>query len=48
MDFSEDDECRALRETVRAWTRRPMVESTPDTLERDACNLARQLETRDR
>ena len=43
MDFSEDDEFRALRGTVRAWTRRPMVESTPDTLERDACNLARQL-----
>ncbi|HSK31307.1 MAG TPA: acyl-CoA dehydrogenase family protein [Candidatus Limnocylindria bacterium] len=45
MDFLRDAQERALRETLHAWTRRnPLsVEPAPETLERDASDLARQL-----
>jgi acyl-CoA dehydrogenase len=45
MDFLRDAQERALRETLHAWTRRnPLsAEPAPETLERDACDLARRL-----
>jgi acyl-CoA dehydrogenase len=45
MDFLRDAQERALRETLHAWTRRnPLsVEPAPETLERDAFDLARRL-----
>ena len=45
MDFLRDAQERALRETLHAWTRRnPLsVEPAPETLERDASDLARRL-----
>ena len=45
MNFLGDDQSRALRASVNAWTRAnaPAVESRPEMLERDACELARRL-----
>ena len=45
MDFLADEQRRALRERLHSWTREKLssVEPRQETLERDACQLARLL-----
>ncbi len=45
MDFLDDDQARTLRERLSSWSHRNALnlESDPETLERDAIRLARQL-----